>query len=157
MEKFSKLGAIGARIRRQNIDTDMVIRVERLRDLPPDKLGPYAFESWRYKPDGKEASEFVLNRPPYRDARIILAADNFGCGSSREAAAWARFSFRIRCVIAPSFGPIFYNNCFQDRLLPVALPLEVIEALVAEVDASQATGKIAVDLEACTVTAPSGK
>src|SRR5438128_2279950 len=88
MEKFDKLSAIAAPIMRQNIDTDMVIRVERLRDLPPDKLGPYAFESWRYKPDGSEAPEFVLNRPPYRDAKIILAADNFGCRSSREAAVW---------------------------------------------------------------------
>jgi 3-isopropylmalate/(R)-2-methylmalate dehydratase small subunit len=157
MEKFTKLSAIAAPIMRQNIDTDMVIRVERLRDLPPDKLGPYAFESWRYKPDGKEAPEFVLNRPPYRDARIILAANNFGCGSSREAAVWSLFAFGIRCVIAPSFGPIFYNNCFQNGLLPVALPLPVIEELVAEVEASQGTGKISVDLEACTVTSPSGK
>jgi 3-isopropylmalate/(R)-2-methylmalate dehydratase small subunit len=142
MEKFTKLSAIAAPIMRQNIDTDMVIRVERLRDLPPDKLGPYAFESWRYKPDGKEAPEFVLNRPPFRDARIILAADNFGCGSSRDAAVWSLFSFGIRCVIAPSFGPIFYNNCFQNGLLPVALPLPVIEELVAEVEASQGTGKV---------------
>ena len=157
MEKFTKLSAIAAPIMRQNIDTDMVIRVERLRDLPPEKLGPYAFESWRYRPDGSEAPEFVLNRPPYRDARVILAADNFGCGSSREAAVWSLFAFGIRCVIAPSFGPIFYNNCFQNGLLPVALPLETIEELVAEVEASQGTGKVAIDLEACTVTSPSGK
>jgi len=135
MQKFNKLSAIAAPIMRQNIDTDMVIRVERLRDLPPDKLGPYAFESWRYKPDGSEAPEFVLNRPPYREAKIILAADNFGCGSSREAAVWSLFGFGIRCVIAPSFGPIFYNNCFQNGLLPVAVPLEVIEEMVAEVEA----------------------
>jgi 3-isopropylmalate/(R)-2-methylmalate dehydratase small subunit len=157
MEKFNKLAAIAAPLMRQNIDTDMVIRVERLRDLPPEKLGPYAFESWRYKPDGKEAPEFVLNRPPYRDAKIILAADNFGCGSSREAAVWSLFAFGIRCVIAPSFGPIFYNNCFQNGLLPVALPLDVIEELVSEVEASQGTGKVSIDLEACTVTSPSGK
>jgi 3-isopropylmalate/(R)-2-methylmalate dehydratase small subunit len=157
MDKFDKLSAIAAPLMRQNIDTDMVIRVERLRDLPPEKLGPYAFESWRYKPDGKEAPEFVLNRPPYRDAKIILAADNFGCGSSREAAVWSLFAFGIRCVIAPSFGPIFYNNCFQNGLLPVALPLEVIGEMVAEVEASQGTGKVSIDLEACTVTSPSGK
>ena len=157
MEKFTKLSAIAAPIMRQNIDTDMVIRVERLRDLPPEKLGPYAFESWRYRPDGSEAPEFVLNRPPYRDAKVILAADNFGCGSSREAAVWSLFAFGIRSVIAPSFGPIFYNNCFQNGLLPVALPLETIEDLVAEVEASQGTGKVAIDLEACTVTSPSGK
>jgi len=157
MEKFNRLSAIAAPIMRQNIDTDMVIRVERLRDLPPDKLGPYAFESWRYKSDGSEAPEFVLNRPPYRDARIILAADNFGCGSSREAAVWSLSAFGIRCVIAPSFGPIFYNNCFQNGLLPVAVPLEVIEEMVAEVEASQGTGKVSIDLEACTITSPSGK
>ena len=157
MEKFDKLSAIAAPLMRQNIDTDMVIRVERLRDLPPEKLGPYAFESWRYKPDGKEAPEFVLNRPPYRDAKIILAADNFGCGSSREAAVWSLFAFGIRCVIAPSFGPIFFNNCFQNGLLPVALPLDVIEELVSEVEASQGTGKVSIDLEACTVTSPTGK
>jgi 3-isopropylmalate/(R)-2-methylmalate dehydratase small subunit len=157
MEKFTTLSAIAAPIMRQNIDTDMVIRVERLRDLPPEKLGPYAFESWRYRPDGSEAPEFVLNRPPYRDAKVILAADNFGCGSSREAAVWSLFAFGIRCVIAPSFGPIFYNNCFQNGLLPVALPLEVIEDLVAEVEASQGTGKVSIDLENCTVTSPSGK
>ncbi len=157
MEKFTRLAAIAAPIMRQNIDTDMVIRVERLRDLPPEKLGPYAFESWRYKPDGSEAPEFVLNRPPYRDAKVILAADNFGCGSSREAAVWSLFAFGIRAVIAPSFGPIFYNNCFQNGLLPVTLPLEVIEGLVAEVEASQGTGKVTVDLENCTVTSPSGK
>jgi 3-isopropylmalate/(R)-2-methylmalate dehydratase small subunit len=157
MEKFNKLSAIAAPIMRQNIDTDMVIRVERLRDLPPEKLGPYAFESWRYRPDGSEAPEFVLNRPPYRDAKVILAADNFGCGSSREAAVWSLFAFGIRAVIAPSFGPIFYNNCFQNGLLPVALPLATIEELVAEVEASQGTGKVSIDLEACTVTSPSGK
>ena len=157
MEKFTKLSAIAAPLMRQNIDTDMVIRVERLRDLPPEKLGPYAFESWRYKPDGTGAPEFVLNRPPYRDAKIILAADNFGCGSSREAAVWSLFAFGIRCVIAPSFGPIFYNNCFQNGLLPVAVPLAAIEEMVAEIEASQGTGKLSVDLEACTITSPSGK
>jgi len=157
MDKFNKLAAIAAPIMRQNIDTDMVIRIERLRDLPPEKLGPYAFESWRYKPDGSEAPEFVLNRPPYRDARIILAADNFGCGSSREAAVWSLHAFGIRSVIAPSFGPIFYNNCFQNGVLPITLPLETIEEMVAEVEASQGTGKLAIDLEACTVTTPSGK
>jgi len=157
MEKFDKLQAIAAPLMRQNIDTDMVIRIERLRDLPRGKLGPYAFENARYKPDGSEAPEFILNRPPYRDAKLILAADNFGCGSSREAAVWALWDYGIRCVIAPSFGPIFYNNCFQNGLLPVILPLPVIEELVAEVEASQGTGQVSVDLEKCTVTSPSGK
>jgi len=157
MEKFDKLSAIAAPIMRQNIDTDMVIRVERLRDLPPDKLGPYAFESWRYKPDGSEAPEFVLNRPPYREAKIILAADNFGCGSSREAAVWSLFGFGIRCVIAPSFGPIFYNNCFQNGLLPVTLPLEEVEQLAEEMRASPGNARLTVDLETCTVVSPTGR
>ena len=155
MEKFDKLSAIAAPLMRQNIDTDMVIRVERLRDLPPDKLGPYAFESWRYKPDGKEAPEFVLNRPPYRDAKIILAADNFGCGSSREAAVWSLFGFGIRCVIAPSFGPIFYNNCFQNGLLPIALPQAAVRRLMDE--AKGGNHVFSIDLAAQTVTTPSGE
>ena len=157
MEKFTKLSAIAAPLMRQNIDTDMVIRVERLRDLPPEKLGPYAFESWRYKPDGKEAPEFVLNRPPYRDAKVILAADNFGCGSSREAAVWSLFAFGIRSVIAPSFGPIFYNNCFQNGLLPVTLPLSEVEKLADEMRASPGNARVTVDLENCQVVSPTGR
>ena len=157
MEKFTKLSAIAAPIMRQNIDTDMVIRVERLRDLPPDKLGPYAFESWRYKPDGKEAPEFVLNRPPYRDARIILAADNFGCGSSREGAVWALKGMGVKAVIAPYFGDIFNNNCFQNGILPVALPIEDIEQLADEMKASPGNARVTVDLENCVVVSPTGR
>jgi 3-isopropylmalate/(R)-2-methylmalate dehydratase small subunit len=157
MEKFTQLEATAAPIMRQNINTDVIIRVERLRDFPKGELGPYAFESWRYDLEGKENPDFILNREPYRDAEIILAADNFACGSSREMAVWALQDFGIRCVIAPSFGQIFFNNCFQNGMLPVVLPLEDIEAMVAEVEQSQGTAKIKVDLEKQLVTTPSGK
>jgi 3-isopropylmalate/(R)-2-methylmalate dehydratase small subunit len=157
MEKFTVLEATAAPIMRQNINTDVIIRVERLRDLPPGKMGPYAFESWRYTLDGKEDPDFILNKQPYRNAKIILAADNFACGSSREAAVWSLWDFGIRCVIAPSFGQIFFNNCFQNGMLPVVLPLKEIEALAAEVEESQGAGRINVDLEKCIVTTPSGR
>ena len=157
MEKFTVLEAVAAPLLRQNINTDVIIRVERLRDFPKGQLGPYAFESWRYDLDGKENPDFVLNKGPYRDAKIILAADNFACGSSREMAVWALMDFGIRCVIAPSFGQIFFNNCFQNGLLPIVMPIEDIEAMAAEVEQSQGTARIAIDLEDCVVTTPGGK
>jgi 3-isopropylmalate/(R)-2-methylmalate dehydratase small subunit len=157
MEKFTVLDATAAPLLRQNINTDVIIRVDRLRDLPRGKLGPYAFESWRYTLDGKENPDFVLNKQPYRDAKIILAADNFACGSSREHAVWALWDFGVRCVIAPSFGQIFFNNCFQNGMLPVVVPLEEIEAMAAEVEQSQGAAKIKVDLENGEITTPSGK
>ena len=157
MEKFTILEATAAPLMRQNINTDVIIRVERLRDLPKGQLGPYAFESWRYDLDGKENPDFVLNKEPYRKAQILLAADNFACGSSREMAVWALMDFGIRCVIAPSFGQIFFNNCFQNGLLPVVAPIEEIERMAAEVEQSQGAGKITVDLEKCEVVSPSGR
>jgi 3-isopropylmalate/(R)-2-methylmalate dehydratase small subunit len=157
MEKFTVLEAPAAPLMRQNINTDVIIRVERLRDLPKGQLGPYAFESWRYDLDGKENPDFVLNKQPYRNAQIMLAADNFACGSSREMAVWALMDFGIRCVIAPSFGQIFFNNCFQNGMLPVVLPLKEIEAMAAEIEQSQGAARIKVDLEKCEVTTPGGK
>ena len=157
MEKFTVLEAIAAPLLRQNINTDVIIRVERLRDFPKGQLGPYAFESWRYDLDGKERPDFVLNKEPYRKAQIMLAADNFACGSSREMAVWALQDFGIRCVIAPSFGQIFFNNCFQNGVLPVVAPIEDIEAMAAEIEQSQGAGKIKVDLEKCEITSPSGR
>ena len=157
MEKFTQLEGTAAPIMRQNINTDVIIRVERLRDLPKGELGPYAFESWRYDLAGKENPDFILNRETYRDAEIIQSADNFACGSSREMAVWALQDFGIRCVIAPSFGQIFFNNCFQNGMLPVVMPLEDIEAMVKEVEQSQGTAKIKVDLEKQMVTTPGGK
>jgi 3-isopropylmalate/(R)-2-methylmalate dehydratase small subunit len=157
MQAFTVLEGAAAPLLRPNINTDIIIRIERLRDLERDKLGPYAFESWRYRRDGSEDPAFVLNKPPYRGARIMLAGENFACGSSREAAVWALQSFGIRCVIAPSFGPIFYSNCFQNGVLPVVLPAGVVDDLAAEVEATQGQGRITIDLEKCVVVSPSGK
>jgi 3-isopropylmalate/(R)-2-methylmalate dehydratase small subunit len=157
MQAFTVLEGAAAPLMRTNINTDIIIRIERLRDLERDALGPYAFESWRYRPDGTEDPAFVLNKPPYRQARIMIAGDNFACGSSREAAVWALQSFGIRCVIAPSFGTIFFSNCFQNGVLPVILPPKVVDALAAEVEATQGKGKVTIDLERCVVVSPSGK
>jgi 3-isopropylmalate/(R)-2-methylmalate dehydratase small subunit len=157
MEAFTVLKGVAAPLLRANINTDVIIRIERLRDLEKGDLGRYAFESWRYRRDGSQDPAFVLNRPPYREARIMIAGDNFACGSSREAAVWALLSFGIRCVIAPSFGPIFYNNCFQNGVLPVVVPAEVVEDLAAEVEATQGEGKVVVDLARCVVVSPGGK
>jgi 3-isopropylmalate/(R)-2-methylmalate dehydratase small subunit len=157
MEAFTVLKGVAAPLLRANINTDVIIRIERLRDLEKGDLGRYAFESWRYRGDGSEDPAFVLNRRPYREARIMIAGDNFACGSSREAAVWALQSFGIRCVIAPSFGPIFYNNCFQNGVLPVVVPAKVVVDLAAEVEATQGEGKVVVDLARCVVVSPSGK
>jgi 3-isopropylmalate/(R)-2-methylmalate dehydratase small subunit len=157
MQAFTVLEGAAAPLMRTNINTDIIIRIERLRDFAGDKLGPYAFESWRYKPDGSEDPAFVLNKPPYREARILIAGDNFACGSSREAAVWALQAFGIRAVIAPSFGPIFFSNCFQNGVLPVVLPARIVDELAAEVEATQGKGRVRVDLERCVVVSPSGK
>jgi len=157
MEAFTVLEGVAAPLLRPNINTDIIIRIERLRDFEGAKLGPYCFESWRYRRDGSEDPAFVLNKPQYRDARIMIGGENFACGSSREAAVWALKAFGIRCVIAPSFGSIFFSNCFQNGVLPVVLDAAAVESLAGEVEASQGAGKVSVDLDNCVVVAPSGK
>jgi 3-isopropylmalate/(R)-2-methylmalate dehydratase small subunit len=157
MQAFTVLEGPAAPLMRPNINTDIIIRIERLRDYEGARLGPYAFESWRYKPDGSEDPAFVLNKPQYREARILIAGDNFACGSSREAAVWALQAFGIRCVIAPSFGSIFFSNCFQNGVLPVILPPKVVDELAAEVEATQGKGKVKIDLHRCVVISPGGK
>ena len=157
MEPFSVLEGVAAPLLRANINTDIIIRIERLRDLEKADLGRYLFESWRYRREGSEDPGFVLNKPTYREARIMIAGDNFGCGSSREAAVWALQSFGIRAVIAPSFGQIFYSNCFQNGVLPVVVPAKAVADLAAEVEATQGRGKVTVDLERCVVIAPAGR
>ena len=157
MESFTVLEGIAAPLLRPNINTDIIIRIERLRDFEGAKLGPYCFESWRYRRDGSEDPAFILNRPPYRGARIMIAGENFACGSSREAAVWALKAFGIRCVIAPSFGSIFYNNCFQNGVLPVVVPAKVVEELASEVEQTQGQGRVTIDLHRCVVVSPSGK
>lgn len=136
MDKFTTLGGMAAPLLKSNIDTDTVIRIERLTQNARQDLGPYAFEALRFRPDGSEDPACVLNQDPFRGAPIVLAGENFGCGSSREGAVWALMAAGVRCVIAESFGDIFYNNCFQNGLLPVRLAPDDIAALgqVVEVD-----------------------
>ena len=158
MDKFATLNSVAAPILRENIDTDVIIPISRLvGNSVRGTLGQWCFTPLRYKPDGSENPEFVLNREPYRGAQILLTGVNFGCGSSREGAVWALYEMGIRCVIGSSFGDIFFNNCFQNGMLPVILDRETVESLAREVEASQGAGRISVDLAEMTVTAPSGK
>ena len=155
MEAFTVLKGVAAPLLRANINTDVIIRIERLRDLEKADLGRYAFESWRYRRDGSEDPAFVLNKPPYREARIMIAGDNFACGSSREAAVWALQGFGIRCVIAPSFGPIFFNNCFQNGILPIKVSPEDLDKLMDDANRG-ANATITVDLERQEIRGPDG-
>jgi 3-isopropylmalate/(R)-2-methylmalate dehydratase small subunit len=156
MEKFTKLSGPAAPLMRANVDTDLIIRIQRLVGTGRTGLGPYAFENLRLLPDGTENPDFVLNKAPYREAPILLAGANFGCGSSREGAVWALMGAGIRCVIAPSFGDIFHNNCFQNGLLPIALPDEVVKQIAAETEASQGARHTAIDLMRQVVITPEG-
>lgn len=154
MQPFTVVSGPAPHIARPNLDTDIIIRIERLTALAKEELGPYAFEALRTLADGTPAPDFVLNQPRFLGAPILLAAENFGCGSSREAAVWALQGIGIRCVIAPSFGDIFAGNCFQNGVLPIRLPAAQIDALAA--DASQGA-HVVVDLTDCTVTSPTGQ
>ena len=139
-----------------NVDTDVIIRIERLSDIARDELGPYAFEAWRYDAEGAERPDFVLNQPDWRGAPILLAGPNFGCGSSREGAVWALNGMGVRAVIAPSFGGIFRNNCYQNGTLPVELPADVVESF-AEIARTQPDAPFTVDLERQVVVPPNGE
>ena len=158
MEKFTKITGIAAPLMRRNIDTDAIIPGKELLKVAKSGFGEGLFGQWRYT-DGKqiENPDFVLNKPPYRDAIILLAGANFACGSSRENAVWALKDFGIRCVIAPSFGFIFYSNCFKNGLLPVILPDEQVDELARQVEQSDGKGLVTVDLESCKVIAPDGQ
>jgi 3-isopropylmalate/(R)-2-methylmalate dehydratase small subunit len=157
MEKFTLLRAVAAPLLRENIDTDIIIRIERLVGATSKSaLGRYAFESWRYRADGSENPDFVLNCKPYRQAQILLAGRNFGCGSSREGAVWAIQQQGIRAVLAPSFGDIFFNNCFQNGVLPVTLAEVAIQAIAQQVEADPAKNLVTVDLAREVVTGPDG-
>lgn len=158
MRSFTKLEAIAAPIMIENIDTDVIIRIERLvGNGIRGTLAPWCFGALRYRADGSEDPSFILNRPPYRDAEIIIAARNFGCGSSREGAVWSLVERGVTCIIAPSFGDIFFNNCFQNGVLPMVLDQLVVEGLAREVEESQGAGKVTVDLERCEVVSPTGQ
>ncbi|CEJ11123.1 3-isopropylmalate dehydratase small subunit [bacterium YEK0313] len=152
MQPFTRLEAIAAPLPRANVDTDMIVRVERLVALRRGAFGPYAFESLRYHADGTENDAFILNQAGYRAAQILVAGPNFGCGSSRESAVWSLWDFGIRCIIAPSFGEIFENNCIQNGLLPITLPHEIVADLAAAIAPGSNTPHLAVDLGARTVT-----
>jgi 3-isopropylmalate/(R)-2-methylmalate dehydratase small subunit len=157
MEKFESLTAVAAPLLRENIDTDIIVRIERLLGLSRNlDLGKWCFEALRYRPDGSENEEFILNRPPYRAAKILLAGKNFGCGSSREGAVWALLGMGIRCVIAPSFGEIFFGNCFQTGMLPVVIEEAQIRAICDEVEVDAATNLLTVDLQKSLVRSPKG-
>ena len=154
MEKFTTLTAIAAYYPRANVDTDLIIRVERCAKVEKDGLGKYAFEMTRFLPDGTDNPEFPLNQEPFRKAQILVGNINFGCGSSREMAVWAIAGMGIRCVIAPSFGDIFFGNCFQNGLLPIVLPQETVEKLGATIAADPARAMLTVDLVQQKVVAP---
>jgi 3-isopropylmalate/(R)-2-methylmalate dehydratase small subunit len=157
MEKFTRLRAIAAPLLRENVDTDIVIRIERLVGATQrSALGDYAFESWRFRPDGSEEPQFVLNREPYRRAQILLALRNFGCGSSREGAVWALKQKGFRAVVAPSFGDIFFNNCYQNGVLPVMISEATVQAIARQVEADPERNQVTVDLERQVVIAPDG-
>ncbi len=155
MEKFIKITGVAAPLMRRNIDTDAIIPGKEMTKVEKTGYGDGLFGQWRYT-DGnrKENPEFILNKAPYRNAIILLADANFGCGSSREAAVWALTGFGIRCVIAPSFGPIFYNNSFKNGLLPIILKDSQVHELARQVEESDGSGLVTVDLEKCQVTSP---
>ena len=156
MEKFTPLSGIAAPLPLINVDTDMIIPKQFLKTIKRSGLGVNLFDEMRYDDDGNEIPDFVLNKPQYREAQILIAGENFGCGSSREHAPWAIQDFGIRCVIAPSFADIFYNNCFKNGILPIALPQEQVDMLMREAEKG-ANARIEVDLEAQTVTTSDGE
>jgi 3-isopropylmalate/(R)-2-methylmalate dehydratase small subunit len=153
METFTKVTGAAASLLLANIDTDVIIRIERLTSVPREQLGPYAFEALRYRKDGSEDPDFILHKSAFRAAPILIAGSNFGCGSSREGAVWALMAAGLRCVIAESFGDIFYNNCFQNGMLPVVLP----PATVMNLAAMTAGGApLTVDLVNRVISGPGG-
>lgn len=155
MEKFETLTGVAAPLPIINIDTDMIIPKQYLKTIKRTGLGTALFSEMRYNEDGSENPDFVLNKPAYRDAKILVAGDNFGCGSSREHAPWALLDFGIRCVIATSFADIFYNNCFKNGILPIQVSEEELEKLMD--DASRGSNStMTVDLENQVIKGPDG-
>ena len=146
MEKFEKLTAIAAPMPLSNIDTDMIIPKQFLKTIKRSGLGVSAFHEMRYNLDGSENPDFVLNHEAYKGANILVAGDNFGCGSSREHAPWALLDFGIRCVISTSFADIFYNNCFKNGILPVAVTEDVLQLLMKDAEKGS-NARMVVDLE----------
>jgi 3-isopropylmalate/(R)-2-methylmalate dehydratase small subunit len=155
VQKFTTLTGIAAALPMRNVDTDMIIPKQFLKTIARTGLGKSLFFEMRYDQDGKEIAGFVLNKPAYRRAQILVTGENFGCGSSREHAPWALLDFGIRCVIAPDFADIFYNNCFKNGILPIRLPQAKVDLLMD--DASRGSNAtLTVDLESQTIRGPDG-
>ena len=155
MQKFDQLTGVAAPLDILNIDTDMIIPKQFLKTIKRSGLGKNLFDEMRYDRDGSEMADFVLNRAPYRQAEILVAGDNFGCGSSREHAPWALLDFGIRCVISTSFADIFYNNCFKNGILPIVVSLDERDALMADA-ADTENPELSIDLVAQTIRRPNG-
>jgi 3-isopropylmalate/(R)-2-methylmalate dehydratase small subunit len=156
MRAFTTLTGIAAPLPEANVDTDKIIPARFLKTIARTGLGKSLFANVRYKADGSENPDFILNREPYRKTEILVALDNFGCGSSREHAPWALLDFGIRCVIAPSFGDIFHNNSFKNGILPIRLPREVCEKLMEDAKLGQ-NARLTVDLARQVVVRPNGE
>ena len=156
MEKFTRLTGVAAPLPMVNVDTDMVIPKTYLKGTQRSGLGKHLFAEMRFNEDGSERPDFVLNRPAWRQAEILVAFENFGCGSSREHAPWALRDFGIRCVIAPSFADIFFNNCFKNGILPVVLPKAICVELIDDAERG-ANATLTIDLETQELTRPDGE
>ena len=156
MEKFEKLSGVAAPMPLVNIDTDMIIPKVFLKTIKRSGLGVNLFDEMRYDREGNEKTEFVLNKAQYREAKILVAGDNFGCGSSREHAPWAIADFGIKCVISTSFADIFFNNCFKNGILPVVLPQDQVKVLLSDAERG-ANSIIEVDLEKQTIASSDGE
>jgi len=155
MEKFTTLTGVAAPLPMRNVDTDMIIPKQFLKTILRTGLGKSLFFEMRYDQAGREVPDFVLNKPAYRRAQILVTGENFGCGSSREHAPWALLDFGIRCIIAPDFADIFYNNCFQNGILPIKLPQAQVDKLMD--DASRGSNAtLTVDLDAQEIRGPDG-
>ena len=155
MQKFTSLTATAAPLPLDNVDTDKIIPARFLRSVKRTGFGVHLFDTLRYDPEGKERPEFVLNQEPYRHAHILIAGDNFGCGSSREHAPWALLDFGIRCVISTDFADIFYNNCFKNGILPIKVSAEDLAKLMDDAERG-ANATLSVDLEKQEIRGPDG-
>lgn len=157
MQKFDKITAIGAPLDLINVDTDMIIPKQFLKTIKRSGLGKNLFHEMRFDQDGNEIADFVLNQPQYRNAEILIAGDNFGCGSSREHAPWALLDFGIRCIIAPSYADIFYSNTAKNGILAIKLPEDQVQSLMDQVKAGGHNARLSVDLEKQQIISPTGE
>jgi 3-isopropylmalate/(R)-2-methylmalate dehydratase small subunit len=156
MEKFNTLTGVAAPLPIINLDTDKIFPAVFLKTIRRTGLAQWLFHEIRFRPDGSENPDFILNQGPYRNARILIGAENFGCGSSREHAPWALLDFGIRAIVAPSFADIFYNNCCKNGILPIALPKETVDLLLRDAEKG-ANAVMTIDLKAQTISRPDGE